>query len=1350
MISKFSVKKPYTVLVGVVLVIVLGVVSFTRMTTDLLPNISLPYVLVMTTYPGASPETVETVVTQPVEAGMATVSNIESISSVSNENYSMVILEFAQSTDMNAVSLEIRESLDQIKSYWDDSVGNPIIIKMNPDMLPVMIAAVGVDGMDNAKISAYVKDRIMPELESIEGVASASATGLLEESVNVIIRKEKIDELNAKIFAAVDGQLADAEKELADGRKELEDGKKELSDGKREIANGRKELANGEKELEDGKKELENKKNETADKLAATKKDLLTAKADLEAAKINLSTNLSTAKSLNASIAEINMIQNAPATYMEAYQSMMLSVSGSDMGNVEKGKEQIEALKKAYTESNILTQAAGANEQIAGLLNTLKALDWTDSNNVQTVAMMLGGISQGASTAMNSQKQNFQDALNSLTNGMGLAAYEKMAGSTIATLDEQLKAVNNGLIQVEKGQLTAAVEFANAGAQISMGEYQTELAKTQLDAAAEQIKTGEEQLADAEDKLKEGEEQLADAKEAAYEKADMNGILTVDMIKQLLAAQNFSMPAGYVTEEGIDYLVRVGDKPETVEELKSLPLMELHMDGVPVVTLGDVADVFYTDNSEDIYTNVNGNAGVMLTLQKQTGYSTGEVSDRLVERFEELMAQNDKLTIITLMDQGIYIDLVMDSIINNVLFGAALAIAILILFLKDIRPTLVIACSIPISLVTAIVCMYFSGVTLNIISLSGLALGIGMLVDNSIVVIENIYRLRSEGLSMKEAATEGAKEVAGAIIASTLTTICVFLPIVFTEGITRQLFVDMGLTIAYSLLASLVIALTVVPAMSSKILTKTQEKKQGKLFGGLIGLYERLLGASLRVKPLVFILVLVLLGGSVAAAMSNGTAFMADMDSTQLTVSVELDKDATLKETGELTDKVVAEILEIEDVENVGAMTSASTMSMLGGGGGSTNTTSIYVVTKEDKSMSNEKIASVIMERTASLPAKISVDTSSMDMSAMGGSGITVQVRGRDLDTLRRIAGEVAAVVESVEGTADVQDGLADSNEELRVKIDRDKAVSYGLTVAQVFTQIAGRVAEAGSATTLVAADKDYNVYVMNGSDIELTRKLVEDIEITGKDKDGNSVKVALSEIADFESAQSLNAINRTDQTRYVSVTAAIADGYNVGQVASKLEQRLSDYRLPEGYRLVFSGENETINDAMEQVMLMLLLALIFMYLIMVAQFQSLLSPFIIMFTIPLAFTGGFLGLFITGSEVSVIAMIGFVMLAGIIVNNGIVLIDYMNQLREGGMERREAILTAGRTRLRPVLMTALTTILALSTMVFSNDMGSEMAKPMAVVTIGGLLYGTLLTLVVIPCVYDCFARGKRKNKNME
>lgn len=1356
MISKFSVKKPYTVLVGVILVIVLGVVSFTKMTTDLLPSISLPYVIVMTTYPGANPETVEMVVTQPVEASMATVSNIENVSSMSAENYSMVILEFAQSADMNAASLEIRENLDQIESYWDDSVGSPIIMKLNPDMLPVMIAAVGVEGMDNGAISTYVSDVVIPELESIEGVASVSAAGLLEESVNVIIRQDKVDAINEKVFAAIDEQMKEAEDELSDGKQSLADSKQELADGKQEISDSKQELADGEKELEEGKQELEEKRDETTQTLANTKRDLLTAKADLEATKMQMSTNLTTAQQLHKSIGEIDLLSSAPITYQNALQAMAGSVSGGDVTGAEKYKAEIEALKKTYLESTIyaeISKQMAANPAMAQMIGALAAADWTDATSGTTVVLpTLYGIAQAAGTSpmaemLATQKSNLEAALNAATGGMGIVAYEKIATQTIATLDEKLEAVNAGLVEVEKGQLQAAIEFANASAQISLTEYQLELAKAQLESAEEQLETGEDQLKEAEDQLKDGEEQLADAKDTAYEQADMNEILTVDTIKGLLTAQNFSMPAGYVTEEGIDYMVRLGDKPSTVEELQAMPLMDMHMDGVPVITLGDVADVFYTDNSAEIYTNVDGSAGVMLTMQKQTGYSTGEVSDLLGERFEEMMEENDALTIIPLMDQGIYIDLVMDSIISNILSGAVLAVFILIIFLKDLKPTFVVACSIPISLVTAVVCMYFSGISLNVISLSGLALGIGMLVDNSIVVIENIYRLRGEGYSMREAAIEGAKEVASAIMASTLTTICVFLPIVFTEGITRQLFVDMGLTIAYSLLASLVIALTVVPAMSSKMLTNTKSKADGKFFTGMINLYEKVLKVSLKVKPLVYIMVIVLLVISVVAAMQNGIAFMGEMDSTQLTVSVQLDDDATLQETGEITDKVVEAILEIEDVENVGAMSSASTMSMLGGQSGSSNATTIYVLASEDKTMSNEEIADIIMEKTADLEAEISVETSSMDMSALGGSGITVQIRGRDLDTLRTMAGEIASIVASVEGTTEVNDGLGESEEELRIIIDRDKAINYGLTVAQVFTQVSAKLAEASSATTLVAADKDYNVYVMNGNDIELTRELVKELEIAGTNEDGESVKVPLSDIAEFEDALDLSAINRADQTRYVSVTAAIADGYNVGNVATDVEEAMADYSVPEGYRLVYSGENETINDAMEQVMLMLLLALVFMYLIMVAQFQSLMSPFIIMFTIPLAFTGGFMGLFISGSEISVIALIGFVMLAGIIVNNGIVLIDYINQLRENGMEKREAILEAGRTRLRPVLMTALTTILALSTMVFSNDMGSEMAKPMSIVTIGGLLYGTLLTLIVIPCIYDSFSNIGRKRK---
>ncbi len=1296
MISKFSVKKPYTVLVGVILAIVLGVVSFTRMTTDLLPNISLPYMIIVTTYPGASPETVEMVVTQPVEAGMATVSNIEGISSVSSENYSMVILEFSQSTDMNAASLEIRESLDQIKAYWDDSVGNPIMIKMNPDMLPVMITAVGVDGMDNAAISTYVQDEIAPTIESIEGVASVSTVGLLEESVNVIIRQEKVDAINEKVFAAIDDQMAEAEEELADGKQTILDSKQEMTDGIQEIADGRKELTKGKQELADGKKELENAQAQTNDKLANTKKDLLTAKVQLEAAKVSMNTNLTLAKSLYEALEQLQNGDNA--------------------------------------ENNSPTVSSGDLEDI---------FDSVSGGNFPNITLPGGNISNMGSMG------DIQAALDELTGGMSYEEYEASINATIAMLDQQLITVNTALVEVEKGQMTASVEFANGKAQIALGEYQMELAKAQLDAALEQLNSGKEQLKDAQEQLEDGEKQLAEAKEEAYKQADMHTILSVDTVKGLLTAQNFSMPAGYVTEEGVDYLVRVGDKPSTVEQLQAMPLMDLHMDGVPVITLGDVADVFYTDNSDSIYTNVNGSAGVMLSIQKQTGYSTGEVSDRLVERFEEMMEQDAKLTMLTLMDQGIYIDLVMDSIISNIVFGAALAIIILIIFLKDLRPTLVVAFSIPISLVTAVVCMYFSGVTLNVISLSGLALGIGMLVDNSIVVIENIYRLRGEGYSVKEAAIEGAKEVAGAIMASTLTTICVFLPIVFTEGITRQLFVDMGLTIAYSLLASLVIALTVVPAMSSKMLTKSKVQKDGKIFSGLINLYGKVLSGALKAKPVVYLLVVVLLVASILAAMTNGTAFMSEMDSTQLTVSVQTAEDTTLKETGEITDQVVEAIMEIEDVQDVGAMSSSSTMSMLGGSSeGASNATTIYVVTSEEKTMSNEEIADIILEKTSDLEAEITVETSSMDMSAMGGSGISIQVRGRDIDTLQRIAGEVAAVVESVEGTANVQDGLAEADEELRVIVNRDKAINYGLTVAQVFTEISVKLAEASTATTLAGDDKDYSVYVMNGRDIELTRELVKALEITGTDEEGKSVEIPLSEIADFESAYSLSSINRAEQTRYISVSAEIAEGYNVGLVSADVKEKLEQYEMPEGYRLVFSGENEMINDAMGQIMLMLLLAVVFMYLIMVAQFQSLMSPFIIMFTIPLAFTGGFLGLFISGSEISVIAMIGFVMLAGVIVNNGIVLIDYMNQLMENGMERREAIITAGHTRLRPVLMTALTTILALSTMVFSDDMGSEMAKPMAVVTIGGLLYGTLLTLIVIPCIYDNFMGLTAKFQN--
>ena len=1396
MLGKFSVKKPYTVLVAVILIIVLGVVSFTRMSTDLLPNISLPYVIVMTTYPGASPETVEMTVTKPVESSMATVSNIKEISSVSSENYSMVILEFEQSADMNAASLEIRENLDQIKTYWDDSIGNPIIMKLNPDMLPVMIAAVGGSGMKDSEITELTQNTIIPELESIEGVASASATGLLEESVNVIIRQEKIDKINEQVFGSIDEEMKDAEQQIADGKQEIYDGqaeladarteldesrqklvdsqqelddnKKELEDSKQKIADGRAEIAENKTKLEEGKTELADKKAESTKKLAEAEKELLTYKADAEAAKTHLTT-------------ELSMLE----TSQKAYEQAKAGIAASGMS-----KEQASAAKTAM--QNVLNALENIPDETELSDPIIVDFGLAEALNAAGINTSEGTVAEAKETAKNqvdtlsALEQAFdladdlEASLNADTMGMGVEAYSGIIQGKISDLDSKIAQLDEALTELYQGNLTAAIEFANAQTTISLGEMQITTAESQLEASEKQLESGEkqiesgqeqidsgwEQIKDGEEQLRESAQQLKDAleeianseedleeaRENAYNQADMNGILTVDTVKSLLAAQNFSMPAGYVTEDGIDYLIRVGDKPEDIEELKKMPLMNTEMDGVDVITLEDVADVFMTDNSADIYTNVNGEPGIMITIQKQTGYSTGDVSDRILEKFEELKAENENLSLITLMDQGIYIDLVMNSIINNVLFGAILAVLILILFLKDWRPTAVVACSIPISLITAIVCMYFSGITLNVISLSGLALGVGMLVDNSIVVIENIYRLRNEGYSAKEAAIKGAGEVAGAIMASTLTTVCVFLPIVFTEGITRQLFVDMGLTIAYSLLASLIVALTVVPAMASGLLSKAAPKKEGRFFGGLMKVYEKLLGLALRFKPVVLILALVLLITSALAAFSKGTAFMPEMDSTQITMTLTMPKDTPLIDTAEVTDEIVEKLMEREDVVDVGAMASTSSLTMLtGGGNSSTNSTTIYVSLDEEKEKDNVVIAAEIKESIAGIleknDAEVAIETSSMDMSSLGGSGITVQIKGRDLDTMKKIAKDVAGIVESVEGTTDVSDGMEESTGEMRIIIDRNKAIEHGLTVAQVFQQIQQKLADATSATTLETEIKEYDVYVKNANDMKLTRDLVKNLELDRTKQDGTKEKVKLADIATFESTESPNSINRESQTRYISVTAAIADGYNVGLVSDDVEEALKSYEVPDGYSLEMSGENETITDAMEQIYLMLLLALIFMYLIMVAQFQSLLSPFIIMFTIPLAFTGGFLGLLMNGSEVSVIALIGFVMLSGIIVNNGIVLVDYINQLRAEGMEKREAIIRAGKTRIRPVMMTALTTILALSTMAFSNDMGADMSKPMSIVTIGGLIYGTLMTLFVVPCIYDIFIRNKRAKK---
>lgn len=1330
MIPRYSVKKPYTVVVAVVLILILGGVSFTKMHTDLLPSMNLPYAIVMTTYSGANPETVETVVTKPIEQSMATVSNIENVSSTSRENVSMVILEFAESANMDSATIEMRENLDQISSYWDDSVGKPIIMKLNPDMMPVMVMAMEVEGLEDTEVTDYVTNNLAPEIESIAGVARVSTVGTITESVEVVIQQDKVDAMNEKVRDALTGTFREKEEELMEAQEELDSRKAELEDGKAQLESGQEEAANaigqGAAQLNEAQNEILKGEQEINNNL----KLLEEKQQELEEARKQLEEGESKAKE---GLEQLNESKTA----MQQLPSAILALkkSRADMeGKLSETEARIGGLEAALSMDP-------DNQELQGQLDTLK----------ETQEMLTEGIEKIDKNLQDTQGtlQTILTALNQSTPEDALDAVEEQ----IETVNSRLEEIKSGKEQLEEGkaQLDSGKEQLEAAReQIATGQTQVDqgvaalntqqiLASIEMSIAGSKLDSGSSQLEQAQTQLDDSREQLDDAREQALDKSSLSNILTTDLVKGILAGENFSMPAGYLTEEGTEYLVRVGDKVQNVQKLQDLVILDMDIDDLEPIKLSDVADVAVNNNSSEVYANLNGNPGVMLSVEKQTGYSTGDVTDRILERIDELKAEDDRLGVSILMDQGIYIDLVVNSVLQNMIFGAILAILVLLLFLKDIRPTLVIGCSIPISVVTSVVLMYFSGVTLNIISLSGLALGIGMLVDNSIVVIENIYRMRNQGISARKAAVEGARQVSGAIAASTLTTVCVFAPIVFTEGITRQLFVDMGLTIAYSLFASLIVALTVVPMMSAGLLRKTKAKPSAFL-DKVQHFYGGFLARALKLKPLVLLLAVALLAGSMYLSLAKGTAFMPEMESTQVGMTVSVDRDQSFEELTKASDEVIDAIEDMEDIESIGAMAGGGGMM-----GGDSNAVSIYLVLTEERTLGNEEIEQEIIDRTKDIDCEVEVETSGMDMSALGGSGISIQIKGRELDQLQTIAGEVADLVEQVPGTINVSDGLEETDKEYRIVVDKEKAMNYNLTVAQVFQAVNQHLAEASPATTLSAAVKDYSVYVKSSSDEKMTREQLQKMKISYTNSQGEEKEVRLSRIAQFQEAVSPQSINRDAQSRYMSVTAELDTGYNIGLVSADVDEKLKDYELPQGYTMEMKGEDETINDAMGQLILMLLLAIVFMYLIMVAQFQSLLSPFIVMFTIPLAFTGGFMGLIVSGSEVSVIAMIGFVMLSGIIVNNGIVLVDYINQLRKEGMEKRMAIVEAGKARLRPIVMTALTTILGLSTLAMGMGMGADMVQPMAVVTIGGLLYGTLLTLFVVPCIYDLLNRKNYK-----
>ena len=1241
--AKFSVKRPLTVFVVVLAVVVLGIVAYLRMTPDLLPNMDFPYVVIVTADPGASPEAVEEEITRPMEQSMATLDQIKEVTSTSQNSVSMVMLEFEDGVNMDTISVDIQQKISVLEGQWSDMVGTPYVLKINPSMIPVMVAAVSREGNDVYALSDLVTDELTGKLEGVSGVASVTVSGALTRQAHVILDQEKMEALSAKLADAVKAQLKKAEGKLYDAKRQVEDGEKALSDAKRAAADG-----------------VAGAMGDSADEVYKNLKELYDKLKD-------------------ADIGDI-----------------LGDIITDPDGSLKKLQQSLESLRK----------------------QTKKMLDDLESGRLK--AQMEGDIS---------------DFLVQMMDGMS--------------------------------QMTGA-------------ELQLSQAKSQIES---------------------GLKQLREAFEKVESQTDLGGLLSITTVSGLLTAQNFSMPAGYIDDNsGVSYMVSVGQKFENSTELENMVLFDLGLEGIEPITLGDVATVVVTDDSDQLYTKLNDENGILLSFNKQSNYATAAVSNNLTDRFRELESQYEGLTFVPLMDQGDYIYLIVETILSSLLWGALFSVVVLFLFLRDWRPTVITLLSIPVSVIFAVVLMYFTGVTINMISLSGLAVSVGMLVDNSVVVIENIYRLRAKGATIVQAAVSGAQQVLGAVTASTLTTVCVFAPIVFVEGLTRQLFTDLALTITYSLLASLLVSLTLVPAMASGMLRREFVPKPG-LLDKIYPAYRRAIAWSLDHKAGVLLLSLVLLVTTAWGAVSRGFTFMPEIDMNNLSVTVTMPEDITRAEAVDLADQVVERVMSVENIESAGFMMGSGDMgglSMASGDNGEFDVTG-YLTMPEGTFGSDA--GKEIEALCADLPCKVTTaGVMSGMMSYMTGTGVSLRVYSSDMESLQSAARSLGQRMEQVEGVQDVSDGLEDAAPALQVVVDRNKAMTKGITVAQIYMQVAAALQNTTTVADVTLDGESMEMIVDAAADSKLTREKLMDMtispdsgamsssmssgmssmsgmdssmssamgsmggmssmgsgmsgmssssasaglsQLTGGESQDEDTSFKLGEVAEVKETVSLNSIQRDQQRRCITVSAAVADGYNVTKVTTAVQKALGSVTLPEGVTVEFDGENEQIMNAMQQLLLMLLLGVVLVYLIMVAQFQSLKAPFIVMFTIPLAFTGGFLALLISGIEVSVISLIGFVMLVGIIVNNGIVLVDYINQQRLAGMERRDAIIDAGVTRLRPILMTSLTTILGLIVTALAKNAGTSLIQPVALVCIGGLLYATLMTLFVVPCMYELVSKKK-------
>lgn len=1295
--TKYCVKKPFTIFVAVIAVMVIGVVSLIRMKTDLLPDMSLPYLMIITTDPGASPEKVESEVTAPMEQALGTVTGVENITSVSAENYSMITLEFVEDTNMDSAMVKVTAQLNQLE--LPEACGTPNMLEISMDMMATMYATVSYADKDIYEVSDFTEEIIKPYFERQDGVASVSAVGSVEKTVEVRLNASKIDSINDKILEETNEKLAEAKDQIEEATAQLEDGKKKLDDAKSEL----------EKKQEDLKKA----QSETSKQLA------------------------------EASLA----LDQAQAT-KAAYEANLTSLQASMAG--------LEAEKKAYEDN----QVVDTYNQINGALN---AMQTTLAQAAQLAGVTIPTDIDDA-LANPDQLPAFVEWISQM--GMG----EQVKDLTIENLQQLSDIVTKRLPQIETGianlktQIMAVEQAVNQVnkqmdqidqkyKEADSGKFQAAVSMASGDAQMANglsgIESSQKELDDAKKELKEAKKQYRQSRKAALDQANINNLANMDTLSQMITAQDFSMPAGYIKDKGKSenqWLIKVGEHYDSLENLEDMLLCKLP--GVGNVRMSDVADITVIDNAGENYAKINGEEGVLISIFKGSTASTSDVAKTCEKAIERLEGNYEGLNVTPIMNQGDYITMFISSILQSMISGALLAVLVLILFFKDVKPTLVVAFSIPFSVLFAILIMYFSDISINIMTLAGLGLAIGMLVDNSIVVIENIYRIRNHGIEAPRSAVQGAKQVAGPIISSTLTTVCVFLPMIFTTGLVAELMVPFAMTISYALAASLIVALTVVPTAGSILLKKTKEKRY-PLFEKVQDAYGKVLSFCLRFKVVPLALAVVLLIICIREVMRMGITMLPEMTGEQISITVNVPEETEKEDAFALADQVMEAALSVDGIATVGAMDGSSTNSMLGAGAGGENflNYSFAILLDEDIKDIHEirAISKKLEDAVAGMDCEVSVSSSAMgDMTAMMGSGLSLNIYGDSMEKLLEISEDVQKLVEQVEGFENISNGQEEGAQEIHLIINKDRAMKRGLTVAQIYGTLASRLTTEKDSVTMSVGDTDMTVQIVDETELLNKDNLLEmELEATVTKEDGTteSKTYELGDFAEIQYGKGLASISRENQSHYITVTADTMEGYNTTLLTRSLKKLLKDYKAPDGYSIEIGGESDQVNDMVAQMGQLMALGFLLIYLVMVAQFQSLLSPFIVLFTIPLAFTGGLLGLLAFGEQLSLMSLLGFTILMGTVVNNGIVFVDYVNQLRIGGMGRRDALIATGKTRMRPILMTALTTILSMCMMIFSNQAGNSMGRGMAIVVVGGLLYATLMTLFIIPVMYDIFYR---------